>query len=295
MKPSRKELTQTAQSHYDRLEKRSLGKNTDSFSNLKQWLKKFPIGWMRIAESKGRQVFLVLEHRNKLRNRCLYVRASSRAEVMEWMLAKENRVLLDEQHEKNQAIKWFQPGKSNRTVARESFEIIRILEGELLRSKFHLYDASDRGVFKISSLQVERVRRESFKRIRVPEDENQYIEDLLKELNSGWKWKFPEAVFQFGICMQEFQRMYLLRCLYRRADSENKFLGWKVQLLKDFSKSEDLESPFWDISSVESNALEKKILQFGLFSADDHQNANTPLREIKRRAEFQAQIDELFN
>ena len=27
------------------------------------------------------------------------------------------------------------------------------------------------------------------------------------------------------------------------------FLGWKVQLLKDFSKSEDLESPFWDISS----------------------------------------------
>jgi hypothetical protein len=56
-----------------------------------------------------------------------------------------------------------------------------------------------------------------------------------------------------------------------------------------------LESPFWDISRVESNSLEKKILQFGLFSADDHQNANTPLREIKRRAEFQAQIDELFN
>ena len=295
MKPSRKKLTQTAQSHNERLEKRSLGKNTDSFSNLKQWLKKFPIGWMRIAESKERQVFLVLEHRNKLRNRCLYVRASSRAEVMEWMLAKENRVLLDDQHEKNQTIKWFKPSKSNRTVARESFEIIRILEGELPRSKHHLYDASDRGMFKISSLQVERVRRESFKRIKVLEDENQYMGDLLKEFNSGWKWKFPEAVFQFGICMQEFQRMYLLRCLYKRVDSENKFLGWKVQLIKDFSKSEDLESPFWDICSVESNALEKKILQLGLFSADDHQNVNTPMREIKRRAEFQAQIDELFN
>ena len=89
--------------------------------------------------------------------------------------------------------------------------------------------------------------------------------------------------------------IYLLRCLYKRVDSEKKFLGWKVQLLKDFSKSEDLESPFWDISRVESNALEKKILQLGLFSVDDHQNANTPLREIKRRAEFQAQIDELFN
>ena len=139
------------------------------------------------------------------------------------------------------------------------------------------------------------MRRESLKRIKVPEDENQYTENLLKEVNSGWEWKFPEAVFQFGICMQELQRMYLIRCLYRRADSEKKFLGWKVQLLKDFSTSEDLKSPFWDISSVESNSLKEKMLQFGLFSAYDHQNANTPLREIKRRAEFQAQIDELFN
>jgi len=158
-----------------------------------------------------------------------------------------------------------------------------------------LYDASDRGEFKTSSLQAGRLRKESLKKTKVLIDENQYMVDLLKEFNSGWKWKFPEAVFQFGICMQEFQRMYLLRCLYRRADSEKKFLGWKVQLLKDFSKSEDLESPFWDISSVESNALEKKMLQSGLISADEHQNANTPLREIKRRAEFQTQIDELFN
>ena len=132
---------------------------------MKQWLKKFPIGWMRIAESKGRQVFLVLEHRNKLRNRCLYVRASSRAEVMEWLLVKENRLLLDEQHGKNQTIKWLQPRNSNRTVARESFEIIRILEGELPNSKLQLYDASDRGELKTSSLQVRRVRRESIIKI----------------------------------------------------------------------------------------------------------------------------------
>ena len=89
--------------------------------------------------------------------------------------------------------------------------------------------------------------------------------------------------------------MYLLRCLYKRVNSEKKFLGWKVQLLKDFSKSEDLESPFWEISSIESNALEKKMLQSGFFSTDEHQNANTPLKEINRRAEFQTQIDELFN
>ena len=295
LKPARKELTQTAQSHYDRLQKRSLGKNTDSFFNFEQWLKKFPIGWMRIAQSKGRQVFLVFDLRNKHKIRCLYVRASSRAEVMEWMLAKENRVLIDEQHEKNQTIKWFQPGKTNRTAARESFEIIRIIEEELPTSKMQLYDASDRGEFKTSLLQAGRLRKESLKKTKVLIDENQYMIDLLKEFNSGWKWKFPEAVFQFGICIPEFQRMYLLRCLYRRADSEKKFLGWKVQLLKDFSKSEDLEIPFWDISSGESNALEKKMLQSGLISADEHQNANTPLREIKRRAEFQTQIDELFN
>ena len=58
-KPSRKKLTQTAQSHYDHIEKNSLEENTYSFSDFGQWLKKLPIGWMRIMESKGRQVFLV--------------------------------------------------------------------------------------------------------------------------------------------------------------------------------------------------------------------------------------------
>ena len=87
----------------------------------------------------------------------------------------------------------------------------------------------------------------------------------------------------------------MLRCLYRRTDFGNNFLGWKVHLLKDFSKSEDLENPFWDISNGESKFLEKKMQQYGLFSADDLQNANNPKREKKRRAEFEAQIDELFN
>ena len=118
---------------------------------------------------------------------------------------------------------------------------------------------------------------------------------LLKKFNSGWGWKFPEAVFQFGICMQEFKRMYMLRCLYRRTDFGNNFLGWKVHLLKDFSKSEDLENPFWDIGNGESKFLEKKMQQYGLFSANDLQNANNPMREKKRRAEFEAQINELFN
>ena len=40
---------------------------------------------------------------------------------------------------------------------------------------------------------------------------------------------------------------------------------------------------------------EKKMQQYGLFSVDDLKNANNPMREKKRRAEFQTQIDELFN
>ena len=294
-KPSRKKLTQTAQSHYDRLKKKSLGGENYSFHNFEQWLKKLPIGWMRIAESNGRQVFIVNENRNNLRTRCLFVRASSRSEVMKWILARENRILIDEQLEKNQTIKWFQTGKLSRTVKRERFEIIRILEGELPRRKNQLYDASDRRELNTITLLDRRLTKKSSKKFKALVNKNQYMKNLLKEFNSGWKWNFSEAVFQFGICMPEFQRMYLLRCLYRRVNFGKKFLGWKVHLLKDFSKSENLESPFWHISNDESKAIEKTMQRYGFFSADDLKSANNPMREKKRRVEFQTQIDKLFN
>ena len=121
------------------------------------------------------------------------------------------------------------------------------------------------------------------------------MEELLKKFNSSWEWEFSEAVFQFGIYIKEFQIMYLLRCLYKRVHSKKKFLGWKVQLLKDFSKFENLEYPFWDISSSESIALEKKILQYGFVSADELDNSNNHLREKTRRKEFQTKIDQIVN
>ena len=295
LKLFRKELTDTAQLHYDSLHNGSFKKNNDSFFNFEKWLEKFSIGWMRIAENNEQQVFLVVDHRDKFRCRCLYVCAYSRSEVMEWMLAKENRILLNEQNDNNETIKWLQFSNSSDTITRESFEIIRILEEELPKCKLKLYDASERGKFTKSSLKIRRAKKESIKKIKISENENQYMKDLLKEFNSGWEWNFPEAVFQFGFHFQEFQRMYLLRCLYKRVKCEKKFVGWKVHILKDFSKSEDVERPFWLISSLESLALEKKMHQFGLFSADDHQNANNPLKEKKRRKEFQTQIDEIFN
>ena len=44
-----------------------------------------------------------------------------------------------------------------------------------------------------------------------------------------------------------------------------------------------------------AKAIEKKIQQYGLLLADDLQTANNPMREKKRRAEFQTQIREIFN
>jgi hypothetical protein len=89
--------------------------------------------------------------------------------------------------------------------------------------------------------------------------------------------------------------MYLLRCLYRRIDSAKKFLGWKVQLLREFSKSENHENPFWEISLEEENSLEAWLQQSGLFNTDDYLQANTPQKERTRRAAFQSQIDNLFD
>ena len=45
-----------------------------------------------------------------------------------------------------------------------------------------------------------------------------------------------------------------------------------------------------------SQKLSKKLCSdMVFFSADDLKSANNPMREKKRRAEFQTQIDKLFN
>ena len=74
-----------------------------------------------------------------------------------------------------------------------------------------------------------------------------------------------------------------------------KFLGWKVQLLRDFSSSENVENPFWDLSRKEEIALEKVLQQAAFFTKDDYLQANTPQKERNRRLEFQAKIENLYN
>ena len=62
--------------------------------------------------------------------------------------------------------------------------------------------------------------------------------------------------------------MYLLRCLYRRSGSTKNFLGWKVQLLKDFTSAEEVGNPFWELSRKEEKLLEKVLKKAGFFSKD---------------------------
>jgi hypothetical protein len=114
-------------------------------------------------------------------------------------------------------------------------------------------------------------------------------------LIQGWNWDFPEAVFQSAVRLDEFKRMYLLRCLYRRSGESMKFLGWKVQLLRDFTSSENVENPFWDLSRKEEIALEKVLQQAAFFTNEDFLQANTPQKERNRRLEFQAKIENLYN
>ena len=114
-------------------------------------------------------------------------------------------------------------------------------------------------------------------------------------LNQGWNWDFPEAVFQSAVRLDEFKRMYLLRCLYRHSASGKKFLGWKVQFMRELSNSEKVEHPFWELNQEEEIILENELYQSGLFSTDDLLKSNTPPKERKRRADFQRKIDNLFD
>ena len=59
--------------------------------------------------------------------------------------------------------------------------------------------------------------------------------------------------------------------------------------------SENMEHPFWELSQEEEKMLENELHHTGLFSTDDLQKSNTPLKERKRRADFQRKIDNLFD
>ena len=294
LKPKRKELSQLAQRQFDLMQKNSLAERNVSPPDFDQWLAKYKQGWKRVALSDGRQIFMLLDLRKEHTGKCLYIRANSRQEVMEWLIAGENKGLLEIQNEESQLISWITAEKKRRGLEKESFEIVRLLEEELPETEFQLYDARERGSFNTSSFDPQRKKAIPAEKTKSSISGIAGISDLVNELNQGWNWDFQEAVFQSAVRLDEFKRMYLLRCLYRRSGESKKFLGWKVQLLRDFTSSENVENPFWDLSPKEERALEKVLRQAAFFTKEDFLQANTPRKERKRRFDFQAEIENLY-
>ena len=295
LKPKRQELVRLAQTQFDLMQKNKLAEVHVRSPDFEEWLSKFEQGWKRVALSNGQQIFMLLDQRKPHTEKCLYIRANSRQEVMEWLLAVENKGLLEIKNEESQLISWVPGEKKKRGLQKESFEIIRLLEEELPHTEFQLYDAHERGSFKTTSFDPHRKEVIPAEKTKSYFSGKSCFSDLVHELIQGWNWDFPEAVFQSAVRLDEFKRMYLLRCLYRRSGESMIFLGWKVQLLRDFTSSENVENPFWDLSRKEEIALEKVLGQAAFFTKDDFLQANTPQKERNRRLEFQAKIENLYN
>ncbi|MDP6215929.1 MAG: AMP-binding protein, partial [SAR324 cluster bacterium] len=255
LKPRREKLSHQAQRQFDLKEKNILAEMNINSPDFDQFLKKYKLGWKRIAINDGRQIFKLLDQRENHAEKCIYIRANTRKEVMAWLLADENRILHETKNGSNQFINWIPIEKTTRGLINESFEIIRLLEEDLPEIELSLYDARDRGNFNRFIFDPQR-------KIEIPEEKTKCFtcatksqRDLVNEFNEGWDWEFPEAVFQSGVKLVEFKRMYLLRCLYRRSGSTKNFLGWKVQLVKDFTSAEEVGNPFWELSRKEEKLL----------------------------------------
>jgi O-succinylbenzoic acid--CoA ligase len=294
LKPRREKLSHQAQRQFDLKEKNILAEMNINSPDFDQFLKKYKLGWKRVAINDGRQIFKLLDQRENHAGKCIYIRANTRKEVMAWLLADENRILHETKNGSNQFINWIPIEKTTRGLINESFEIIRLLEEDLPEIELSLYDARDRGNFNPSIFDPQ-------SKIEIPEEKTKCFtcatksqRDLVNEFNEGWDWEFPEAVFQSGVKLVEFKRMYLLRCLYRRSGSTKNFLGWKVQLLKDFTSAEKVENPFWDLSRKEEKLLENVLKKAGFFSRDEYLHSNTAEKERKRRFEFQKEIEKLY-
>ena len=294
LKPNRKELSQQAQGQFDLKKKNILAERNINSPDFDQLLKKYKQGWKRIAINDGRQIFKLVDQREDQAGKCIYIRADTRKEVMEWLLADENRILHETENGGSQLINWIPIEKTTRGLINESFEIIRLLEEDLPEIELSLYDSKDRGNFKPFIFNPQKKLKKPSEKTKCFTYANKSQRDLVNEFNEGWDWEFPEAVFQSGVKLVEFKRMYLLRCLYRRSGSTKNFLGWKVQLLKDFTSAEKVENPFWDLSRKEEKLLENVLKKAGFFSRDEYLHSNTAEKERKRRFEFQKEIEKLY-
>jgi len=311
IKHNRVELSKFAQTQFDLWRKGNTKKNGKT-AIFNQWLNQFQLGWMRVALCEERQIFSLLDLREKGNMRCLHLRANSRKEVMEWLLAAENRKLLEVLKNGNQmtktGLKWIPVTATKRGVVKESFEIVRLLADDLPENKTPLYDAQDRGTFKTLLMPEKILIKKSTKNLqsnhsshlstaasKTFHSEPECLNSQAPVFKKNWPWEFHEAVFQTGVFLPNLNSMFLLRCLYRRIASGLQFLGWKVQLMRELSCKDNMEHPFWELSLEAEKLIENELCKSGLCSTNDFRQANTPKIERKRRADFQTKFDNSFS
>ncbi|HIG78046.1 MAG TPA: o-succinylbenzoate--CoA ligase, partial [Candidatus Lambdaproteobacteria bacterium] len=263
IKHNRVELSKFAQTQFD-LWRKGNTKNNGKTAIFNQWLNQFQLGWMRVALCEEKQIFSLLDLRDKGNMRCLHLRANSRKEVMEWLLAAENRKLLEVLKNGNQmtktGLKWIPVTATKRGVVKESFEIVRLLADDLPENKTPLYDAQDRGTFKTLLMPEKILIKKSTKNLqsnhsshlstaasKTFHSEPECLNSQAPVFKKNWPWEFHEAVFQTGVFLPNLNSMFLLRCLYRRIASGLQFLGWKVQLMRELSCKDNMEHPFWEL------------------------------------------------
>jgi hypothetical protein len=311
IKHNRVELSKFAQTQFD-LWRKGNTKNNGKTAIFNQWLNQFQLGWMRVALCEERQIFSLLDLRDKGNMRCLHLRANSRKEVMEWLLASENRKLLEVLKNGNKitktGLKWIPVPATKRGAVKESFEIVRLLADELPENKTPLYDSQDRGTFKTllmpekiliknstENLQSNHSGHLSAAASKTYHSEHECLNSQAPVFKINWPWEFHEAVFQTGVFLPNLNGMFLLRCLYRRIASGLQFLGWKVQLMRELSCKDNMEHPFWELNLEVEKLIENELCKSGLCSTNDFRQANTPKIERKRRADFQTKFDNSFS
>jgi len=311
IKHNRVELSKFAQTQFD-LWRKGNKKNDGKTAIFNQWLNQYQLGWMRVALSEKRQIFSLLDLRDKGNMRCLHLRANSRKEVMEWLLAAENRKLFEVLQNGNQmtktGLKWISVPDTKRGAVKESFEIVRLLADELPENKTPLYDAQDRGTFKTLLMPEKILIKKSTENLqsnhsghlsaaasKTFHSEPECLNSQAPVFKKNWPWEFHEAVFQTGVFLPNLNSMFLLRCLYRRIASGLQFLGWKVQLMRELSCKDNMEHPFWELSLEAEKLIENELCKSGLCPTNDFRQANTPKIERKRRAEFQTKFDNSFS
>jgi len=254
---------------------------------FEKWLSNFNLGWLPIAIYKERQIFKIVDFRTV--SKYIYVMADSRKQVMEWIIDNGNNIIHEKKSRKDETLSWIRLKNIKLGEVKESFEIVRILENEFPKESTPLHNMIGRDeletFYKISLPQKKRniVKIKNIAR----NADSIIIFPKISEFQKDWSWDFHEAVFQTGVFLDEFKKMYLIRCLYRREKNRKNFLGWKVQLIRESENSEDLYYPFWNVSYREEKTLEKFLQRSGFLPEKIPYQANTPDIERKRRLEFQ--------